>query len=561
MSNKSLQQLYAEHTGKVSDKWQLYLTEYDRLLNDYREKPISLLEIGIQNGGSLEIWLKYFSQALMLIGCDINPLCARLSFDDPRICVIAGDANRPDVREQITLNTPQFDIIIDDGSHMSGDIIKTFTLYFPFLANGGVFIAEDMHCSYWERFEGGLFDPFSAITFFMRLADIINYDNWVNPKARGDILQGFFWKYNCKIDEDVLSQIHSVEFINSICVVRKASVDDNVLNRPVMSLTRMKEELADTKYGRLLDDYRDKPLRLLEIGIQNGGSLEMWSKYFNQALFLIGCGINPECAHLTFDDPRISMITGDANHLDVRERITRSTPQFDIIIDSGSHISSNIIKTFTSYFPVLANNGIFIVKDIHSSYLENFERALFDPLSAVTFFNHLIDIINYEHWGYPMVRSDILRSFFTKYDSDIDVEVLSQVHCVEFINSLCIVHKASAPDNVLGRRIISGTMELVTKGMSQAQESDICPLDQTFNPWTRLAWSEMELVKTKEELSNIKQLLAAVEQQLNKITSSSSWKMTLPLRQVGRWLTKSMSQAKRYWDEVTRLAKSLFSSR
>ncbi len=229
MSSKTLHQLYAEHTGKVSDKWSLYLTEYDRLFDAFRTKPIRLLEIGVQNGGSLEIWSKYFSNASALIGCDINPDCARLSFDDPRIGLIVGDANTPDVLEQVFQRSPQFDIIIDDGSHLSSDIIKSFALYFPRLVDGGVFIAEDLHCSYWEGFQGGLFDPYSSISFFKRLADIINHEHWGIPKARADILRGIFTKYGCEVDAEALSQVHSVEFINSMCVVHKAPAADNSL--------------------------------------------------------------------------------------------------------------------------------------------------------------------------------------------------------------------------------------------------------------------------------------------------------------------------------------------
>jgi glycosyltransferase involved in cell wall biosynthesis len=235
MNRKSLHQLYAEHTGKVSDKWSLYLTECDRLFDDYRDKPVRLLEIGIQNGGSLEIWSKYFGNASALIGCDINPDCARLSYDDPRICVIVGDANAPDVREQVLLRSPQFDIIIDDGSHLSSDIIKSFALYFPRVVEGGVFIAEDLHCSYWGQFEGGLFDPYSSISFFKRLADVINHQHWGIPKARADILRGIFTKYGCEVDAEALSQVHSVEFINSMCVVRKAPAVDNGLGRRVIA--------------------------------------------------------------------------------------------------------------------------------------------------------------------------------------------------------------------------------------------------------------------------------------------------------------------------------------
>ena len=48
---RSLAELYNQHEGKTSDKWELYLREYYRLLSPYRESSISLLEIGIQNGG------------------------------------------------------------------------------------------------------------------------------------------------------------------------------------------------------------------------------------------------------------------------------------------------------------------------------------------------------------------------------------------------------------------------------------------------------------------------------------------------------------------------------
>lgn len=235
MSRKTLHQLYAEHTGKVSDKWSLYLTEYDRLFDDYRDKPVRLLEIGIQNGGSLEIWSTYFSNASALIGCDINPDCARLSYDDPCIGVIVGDANAPEVRERVFQRSPQFDIIIDDGSHLSSDIIKSFALYFPHVVEDGVFIAEDLHCSYWGQFEGGLFDPYSSLSFFKRLADVISHEHWGIPKARADILRGIFTKYGCEVDAEALSQVHSVEFINSMCVVRKAPTADNGLGRRVIA--------------------------------------------------------------------------------------------------------------------------------------------------------------------------------------------------------------------------------------------------------------------------------------------------------------------------------------
>jgi glycosyltransferase involved in cell wall biosynthesis len=220
---KSLLELYESHDGKVSDKWSLYLTEYDRLFKSYRELPISLLEIGVQNGGSLEIWSQYFSNGTKFVGCDINPDCQKLTYGDPRIAVIVGDATTSETQQKIYDQSASFDLIIEDGSHTSGDIVKAFARYFPVLKDEGLFVAEDLHCSYWQEFEGGIFHPYSSMNFFKHLADIINHEHWGIDRDRTQLLSGFKNQYQIDLDDDLLSQIHSIEFINSICVIRKSS--------------------------------------------------------------------------------------------------------------------------------------------------------------------------------------------------------------------------------------------------------------------------------------------------------------------------------------------------
>ncbi len=232
---KTLIELYESHAGKVSDKWSLYLREYDRIFQPYRDKPISLLEIGIQNGGSLEIWSEYFTNAKKIVGCDINPDCAKLKYSDPRIVVIVGDATSVEIQHQVLHQSNSFDLIIEDGSHRSGDIVKAFAKYFPALREGGLFIAEDLHCSYWQEFEGGLYDPYSSVSFFKALVDIINHQHWGVAKTRNEMLEGFNEKYEIEIQEKLLSEINSVEFINSICIVRKFESIINELGPRVIS--------------------------------------------------------------------------------------------------------------------------------------------------------------------------------------------------------------------------------------------------------------------------------------------------------------------------------------
>jgi O-antigen biosynthesis protein len=227
----SLRDLFAEHSGKVSDKWDIYISEYDRLFQPYRDKPVRLLEIGIQNGGSLEIWSKYFPNAKKIVGCDTEPLCRQLSFDDVEIAVVVADANTDEAQHYILEHSSSFDIMIDDGSHKSSDIIKSFVRYFSYLKDGGLYVAEDLHCSYWLDFEGGLYQPYSSIAFFKKLADTINHEHWGNEQSRTELLRIFTNEFSLPPSEAMLEHIHSIEFINSICVVRKKIPSENKLGK------------------------------------------------------------------------------------------------------------------------------------------------------------------------------------------------------------------------------------------------------------------------------------------------------------------------------------------
>lgn len=226
---KSIFELYSEHQGKVAHKWSTYLSIYDRLFSTYRDQPIRMLEIGIQNGGSLEIWGKYFQSAQAIVGCDINPECAKLTYDDPCIKVVVGDANTDEAEADILSCSTSFDIIIDDGSHTSKDIVRSFARYFSHLKQGGTFVAEDLHCSYWDSYEGGLYYPYSSIAFFKRLADVVNHEHWGVEKERRQILQGFSEQLLTEFNETDLAQIHSIEFFNSVCVVHKRKSQSNLL--------------------------------------------------------------------------------------------------------------------------------------------------------------------------------------------------------------------------------------------------------------------------------------------------------------------------------------------
>jgi O-antigen biosynthesis protein len=245
---KSIRQLHEEHRGKVSDKWSLYLDEWDRIFDAYRNLPIRLLEIGIQNGGSLEVWGKVFPNAERIVGCDVDKRCGVLRYDDPRITVVIGDVNSDDSQQRILQESAAFDIIIDDGSHKSSDIVRSFARYLPCLNDGGIYVAEDLHSSYWEYYEGGLYNPYSSVAFFKRLADIVNFEHWRNNRPRKYLLKEFTKNFSVDFDDYELARIHSIEFINSMCIIRKLPPQNNVIGKRIIAGT---EESATSGWHKL----------------------------------------------------------------------------------------------------------------------------------------------------------------------------------------------------------------------------------------------------------------------------------------------------------------------
>lgn len=232
---KSFSQLYFDNTHKVAHKWSAYLSQYDRIFSSKRNLPIKLLEIGVQNGGSLEIFSEYFFNAQKIIGIDINPNCRNLKFNNSVISVIVGDVNSNSIKSTLLSSSDGFDFIIDDGSHISGDIIKSFCFYFKNLNEDGIYIVEDLHCSYWKEFNGGLYFPYSSVSFFKKIIDVLNSEHWGIEKDLENFLNGFTNIYGVELDWLVLKQIHSIEFLNSMCIIRKKGAEENTLGVRVIS--------------------------------------------------------------------------------------------------------------------------------------------------------------------------------------------------------------------------------------------------------------------------------------------------------------------------------------
>jgi len=103
---------------------------------------------------------------------------------------------------------------------------------------------------------------------------------------------------------------------------------------------------------------------LIEIGVQMGRSINLWSKYFGSDTTIYGVDINLNRVDtsIKFDD-NVKLIEKNA----IDESLTSSLPNnIDVIIDDGSHKLEHQLKAFELLFPSLNDEGIYIIEDIQN---------------------------------------------------------------------------------------------------------------------------------------------------------------------------------------------------
>lgn len=133
-----------------------YLHVYESYLSQYRNAPISLIELGYggyqfedRGGEGARMWYEYFTNAKIVcidLHNKVNAIKDRVEFwqgsqtDEHLLRTILERESRAPVR-----------IVIDDASHASDLTIKTFEIIFPLLKSGDFYFVEDVHTSYWDK--------------------------------------------------------------------------------------------------------------------------------------------------------------------------------------------------------------------------------------------------------------------------------------------------------------------------------------------------------------------------------------------------------------------------
>ena len=183
----ALQQLFEQKNYKhTTDKGSVhtYLEGYyGKEFEDKREKPISLLEIGVFMGGSLALFSEFMPKAT-IVGVDVDPkvkeAVAKNAFDVDmkNVSVHIVDAYSKEALDMF--EDDSFDYVIDDGPHTLDSMIFSIYNWFAKVKEGGKLIIEDVQAPEWFDILRGAGNKMGAkkITIFdLRTSEGSRYDD------------------------------------------------------------------------------------------------------------------------------------------------------------------------------------------------------------------------------------------------------------------------------------------------------------------------------------------------------------------------------------------------
>jgi len=203
--DNDLWDFYMNHSHGDIHKLLHYFRVYDKWFSKFRNKEIVMVEIGVGNGGSLQMWKNYFGSKATIVGIDLRTECKR--FEEEQIHIEIGSQEDIGFWEYIKQKYPQIDILLDDGGHTMKQQIVTYEEMFPHIKDGGIYLCEDTHTSYIQYYGGGLKKNTSYIEYSKNFIDDLNA-YYIDEKEIG---------YNTK-------NIAGLHYYDSMVVIEKERV-------------------------------------------------------------------------------------------------------------------------------------------------------------------------------------------------------------------------------------------------------------------------------------------------------------------------------------------------
>ncbi len=208
-----LETYFFNNKDRVMFKSVHYFEIYDTYFAKFRGTDVHIIEIGIADGGSLQMWKDYFGPRAKVYGVDINPYCKQV--EEKQIKVFIGDQGDKKFLKSLIEELHRIDILIDDGSHHMDQQINTFKVMFPHICENGIYICEDLHTSYSKSHGGGYGKKKTFVEYSKNFVDCIQSclsEDIIQKKLR----ISYFNK-----------SVHSVSWYDGMVVIEKRPIKES----------------------------------------------------------------------------------------------------------------------------------------------------------------------------------------------------------------------------------------------------------------------------------------------------------------------------------------------
>jgi hypothetical protein len=197
--DRSLDELGLRHGADKSSAAHDFARVYERYVAGWRQREVTLLEIGVWRGASLRMWRDYFPRA-RVFGVDVNPLAASQAGE--RIEIFIGGQSDEDFLSSVVAKTGPLDLIVDDGSHLVEHQMPTLSFLWPHLRPGGIYVVEDTHTSYLESYGMGCRAPDSTIARLTGYVDDLHKGWHSTPATFEDLDFVHFYPGTCVLQKE-----------------------------------------------------------------------------------------------------------------------------------------------------------------------------------------------------------------------------------------------------------------------------------------------------------------------------------------------------------------------
>jgi hypothetical protein len=248
--SNSLLKYFKKNDKNAINKWMHYFDIYDKHFKKYHNSPVTILEIGVFQGGSLNMWRDYFGDNAQIYAIDINNECKQFETRGTKIFI--GSQEDREFLNDVKTQIPKVDILIDDGGHNMNQQIVSFEELYDHVKDDGIYLVEDLHTSYWHAYGGGYKKHNSFIEYSKNFIDILHAWHSEDPKLTVT---------------PITKSMYALHFYDSLLVIEKKGIkppESKMIGKVIIDIDKFSSgpvlENSNNKLCRIFGKFLNKIL-------------------------------------------------------------------------------------------------------------------------------------------------------------------------------------------------------------------------------------------------------------------------------------------------------------